>query len=64
MALIEVDITDYLDEINTENLFWELESRVKTPQQQLKMLRNILNLKPFHDNERIKEELCELLKMV
>ncbi len=77
MSLIEVDIDieDYLGEVDTSDLLEELESRddfflgdfsfdFKTPKQQYEAVKKVLGLREFHDKERALRELQELLVMI
>ncbi len=77
MALIKVDINidEYLDEVDTSDLLEELECRsvdfeksfdydFKTPKHQYNAVKKVLGLREFHDKERVLRELQDLLEMI
>lgn len=56
MALIDVDIEEYMDEISTEGLVEEIKKRAKRENKPLRVL--------FSDNSlsgSIKEDVCDIL---
>ncbi len=76
MATIEFEIEDYLDEVSTEYLVQELNKRrdrnnyeididrkipvFKDSEQLLNYIKQLLELRPWHDKNRIISELKEL----
>lgn len=58
MALIDVDIEEYMDEISTEGLVEEIKKRAKRENKPLRVL--------FSDNSlsgSIKEDVCDILEL-
>ena len=77
MARIDVEIEDYLDEVDTKYLVQELEKRddvknyklsidhfqipsFETPDELLRFLKIILDLREWHDKKRIISEIEQL----
>lgn len=75
MARIEVEIEDYLDEVDTKYLIKELKRRkkitdldlneldipeFKTPELLLSYIKRLLHIRPWHDKERIISEINDL----
>jgi len=74
MARIEVEIEDYLDEIDDKYLIKELKKRkynvvlseypeypkFDTPDELLTYIKGLLGLKPWHGKEQIIKEISEL----
>jgi hypothetical protein len=67
---IEVDIEDYINEIESNDLIKELKKRGKsipsdvpifsTREKHLRYIKWVLGLQPYHDNERVLAEIKEL----
>ncbi len=64
MALVNVNVTDYIDEIETADLIAELRERVKKPKDTIKIIKEILGLREHHGKSKIIEELVDLMKFL
>ncbi len=60
---VEVDILEYIGEVETADLVGELIERAKTPKATIGIIRELLGLREHHAKGRIVEEIVNLMDL-
>ncbi len=63
MAKVDIKISDYIHEVETEELIDELKQRIEIPKDTLKIVKDILGLREYKPNASIIEEITELIEV-
>lgn len=64
MAQVNINVTEYIDEIETADLIAELRERTKKPKDTIKIIKEFLGIREHHGKAKIIEELVDLMKFI